>query len=80
MSLEDLTSTAPSWMSGEDDADGIVISCRARLARNLAKHPFAPRITESDQQKVIAEVLAAAKDSRRMTTASYFSMNALDAN
>ena len=80
MSLEGLITTPPSWMSGEDDADGIVISCRVRLARNLARYPFSPRMSEDDQRKVIDEVLAAAKDSRRMTTASYFSMNALDAN
>lgn len=80
MSLEGIIGTAPGWMSGADDADGIVISCRARLARNLSRYPFAPRISVDDQRKIIDEVLAAAKDSRRMTTASYFSMNALDAN
>ncbi|MBT6148709.1 MAG: protein arginine kinase [Gemmatimonadetes bacterium] len=80
MSLDSIAGTVPSWMSGADDAEGIVISCRARLARNLSNYAFAPRISVEDQRKVIDEVLAAAKDSRQMTTASYFSMNALDAN
>jgi protein arginine kinase len=76
--LDSLIRTAPSWMRGDDDADGIVISCRARLARNLAKYPFASRITEQQQQDVIDEVLAAAKTSRSMSTATYFGMSVLD--
>ena len=78
MKLDSLIRTAPSWMTGDDDADGIVISCRARLARNLAKYPFASRITEQQQQEVIDEVLAAAKTSRSMSTATYFGMSVLD--
>ena len=78
MKLDSLIRTAPSWMRGDDDADGIVISCRARLARNLAKYPFASRITEQQQQDVIDEVLAAAKTSRSMSTATYFGMSVLD--
>lgn len=78
MKLDSLIRTAPSWMTGDDDADGIVISCRARLARNLARYPFASRITEQQQQEVIDEVLAAAKTSRSMSTATYFGMSVLD--
>ena len=78
MKLDSLLRTAPSWMTGDDDADGIVISCRARLARTLAKYPFASRITEQQQQEVIDEVLAAAKTSRSMSTATYFGMSVLD--
>ena len=78
MKLDSLIRTAPSWMRGDDDADGIVISCRARLARNLARYPFASRITEQQQQEVIDEVLAAAKMSQSMNTATYFGMSVLD--
>jgi protein arginine kinase len=78
--LDSLVRTAPSWMSGGDDADGIVISCRARLARNLAQFPFASRITQPQQQQVIDTVLAAAKSSRSMSTATYFGMSVLDGN
>lgn len=80
MKLDSLIRTAPSWMSGDDDADGIVISCRARLARNLAQFPFATRISEAQRQQVIDTVLAAAKSSRSMSTATYFGMSVLDGN
>lgn len=80
MKLDSLIRTAPSWMSGADDADGIVISCRARLARNLAEFPFASRISAEQQQRVIDQVLAAAKSSRSMGTATYFGMGMLDGN
>ena len=80
MKLDSLIRTAPSWMSGDDDADGIVISCRARLARNLAAYPFGARITHTQQQQVIDAVLAAAKTSNSMSTATYFGMSVLDGN
>ena len=80
MKLDSLIRTAPSWMGGDDDADGIIISCRARLARNLTRYPFATRITAEQQQQVIDEVLAAAKTSRSMSTATFFAMSVLDGN
>ncbi|MBT6149536.1 MAG: protein arginine kinase [Gemmatimonadetes bacterium] len=80
MKLDSLIRTAPSWLSGDDDADGIVVSCRARLARNLAEFPFGTRITVPQQQQVISAVLAAAKTSRSMSTATYFGMSVLDGN
>ena len=36
MKLDPLIGTTPSWMGGGDDAEGIVVSTRVRLARNLA--------------------------------------------
>lgn len=80
MKLQTLIRTAPSWMGGGDDADGIVVSTRARLARNLAHHPFAPKITAPQQQKIIEEVLAAAKSSRSLSKATFFAMSVLDGN
>lgn len=80
MKLDTLIRTAPSWMGGGDDAEGIVISSRARLARNLTAYPFSRRITAEQQQEVIDEVLAAAKTSRSLSTASFFAMSVLDGN
>jgi protein arginine kinase len=76
--LDSLIRNAPSWMGGDDDAGGIVISSRVRLARNLADYPFAARISVEQQQQVIEEVLAAAKNSRSMSTATFFAMSVLD--
>ena len=80
MELHNLVQSAPSWLSGTDDAGGIVISCRARLARNLADYPFAATISEAQQTELIEAVLEAAKQSRRLETANYFNMGALDRN
>lgn len=80
MKLQAMIQNAPSWLSGSDDADGIVVSCRARLARNLAAHPFAAKATPDDREEVVAEVLGAAKQSRQMGSASFYGMDMLDSN
>ena len=80
MNIEDLVYNAASWLSGEEDADGMVVSCRARLARNLAAWPFAPKTTLQDQEKIIEQVLSASQKCRQMRDAVFFQMNALQAN
>lgn len=80
MNIEDLVYNAASWLSGEGSADGMVVSCRARLARNLAAWPFAPKTTLEDQEKIIAQVLGASQKCRSMCDAAFFQMNALQAN
>ncbi len=77
MKLDPLIGTTPSWMGGGDDAEGIVVSSRVRLARNLAGYPFSGRITPGQQQQLIEEVLTAARGSRSMGAATFFAMGAL---
>ena len=80
MNIEDLVYNAASWLSGEGDEDGMVVSCRARLARNLAAWPFASKIALEDQEKIIEQVLSAAQKCHPMRDAAFFQMNALQAN
>lgn len=80
MNFRDLAYNAARWLSGEDDAEGMVVSCRVRLARNLAASPFAPKATLDDQERVINQVLGAAQQSRQMSSAVFFKMNALQNN
>jgi len=80
MKLQAMIQTAPSWLSGDDDADGIVVSCRARLARNLAGRPFATKAAPADREQVVGEVLGAAKQSRQMGSASFYGMDMLDSD
>ena len=80
MNIEDLVYNAAGWLSGEGDTDGMVVSCRARLARNLAAWPFAPKTTVEDQEKIIEQVLSAAPKCRPLRDAAFFQMNALQAN
>ena len=80
MELHNLVQSEPSWLSGTDDAGGIVISCRARLARNLASYPFTSAISVSEQERLIEAVLGAAKGSAQLATANFFNMGTLDRN
>ena len=80
MDLQSLVKKAPSWLSGADDAGGIVVSCRARLARNLAAFPFSTKITEDQRAEVVQRVLAGAKGSSQMSNATFFDMSSLDGN
>ena len=77
MNLKELVRNSARWLSGTDDVEGMVLSCRVRLARNLASRPFAPKVTEEDQQTIIDQVLTAAQRSRHLHNAIFFKMNAL---
>lgn len=78
MDIKDLVRRSPAWASGADDMHGIVLSCRVRLARNLAAYPFALKASEEDRATVIDRVLEAAKGSRGLEQATYVQMDALD--
>ena len=80
MNIEDLVYNAAGWLSGEGDGEGMVVSCRARLARNLAAWPFAPKTSLDDQEKIIEQVLSTAQKCHHMRDAAFFLMNALQTN
>lgn len=50
---------APSWISGNAPHSDVVLSTRARLARNLAGAPFPNRATDEDLARVAKYVLTA---------------------
>ena len=80
MNLRYLIDNAALWLSGEDDAEGMVVSCRARLARNLSSSPFAPTATLDDQEQIIDQVLVAAQPGRQLGNPAFFKMNTLQDN
>ena len=80
MNLKELALNSAHWLSGVDDEDGIVLSCRTRLARNLGSVPFAQRNSEEQQEGVIDRVLTAAQSGGQMRQAMFFKMNALQNN
>jgi len=80
MKLQSLVASPPSWLSGNGEADGIVISCRARLARNVRTYPFGAKINEDEQAQVVASVLAAAKGCNQMGDATFYNLELLDKN
>ncbi len=52
----DLASTIPQWCTPDGEAAELVISSRARLARNLTTLPFVHRSIKNDRLRVIEQV------------------------
>ena len=61
LNISELAANHAQWLNGAEDHHGVVVSCRARLARNLSAMPFAPKATVDDQERVIEQVLTAAQ-------------------
>ena len=78
MHPNELVHNSAHWLSGAGDVDGMVVSSRARLARNLSSRPFSQRMTEADRGGVIESVLAAAQGSRQMGNAAFLKIDGLD--
>ena len=60
MNLDDLLPQTCPWLLGNGEESDIVLSCRIRLARNLAGYPFPIRATEQDRRLVCDVVRQAA--------------------
>src|ERR1041385_8777867 len=52
MNLNELARTSGEWLRGSGPESDIVMSCRIRLARNLAEFPFISRCTPADRTEV----------------------------
>lgn len=52
INFEQLTQASGEWLRGTGPESDIVISCRVRLARNLADFPFIARATEADRAEI----------------------------
>ena len=52
MSLDELAHTVGKWLSPEGPEAEIVVSSRARLARNLASYEFTPRMTDDGRAQL----------------------------
>jgi protein arginine kinase len=66
------------WLSSDGKDSDIVISSRARLARNLQNVLFVERAGEDQLKDVLDNVLNAAEDSETLGSAYFFDMTALD--
>ena len=52
MNLDSLTHTSGEWLRGTGPESDIVISCRIRLARNLAAFPFSNRASAYQKAEI----------------------------
>jgi protein arginine kinase len=75
--VEDLIRNPGSWLS-RDDAAGIVLSSRVRLARNLAGRPFPCQARREERVRLCAEIRDACGQSQSLSPALFFDMGQLD--
>ena len=70
----DLLVDVPQWCLPEDETAGLVISSRARLARNLTTLPFVHRTIKNERSRVIEQVERAVQCSDSMARPVYLSL------
>ncbi len=63
MVFENIIHAIPGWMNSEGPESGIVISSRARLARNIPGYPYAHRASEGRLGEIVETVLDASSAS-----------------
>lgn len=56
--LGGLATSPPAWLASPGEHNGIVLSSRVRLARNLADQAFRARLPGSDQRRLVDGLLA----------------------
>lgn len=66
-SIQDFVLATPQWIMGEGESTGIILSSRARLARNLTALPFVHRTKKSDLVRIITKVESAVRTSTMMS-------------
>ncbi len=77
MTLDRLINGAASWLNASGPYSDVIISSRVRLARNLRGVPFSGQGTAADEDRVVEQVLDAARKSAHFADGSYFDMTAL---
>ncbi|MBN2712732.1 MAG: protein arginine kinase [Planctomycetes bacterium] len=56
MPINNLVKTPGQWLMGEGPQSDIVLSSRVRLARNLARHHFVGRVSDTEKREIADEV------------------------
>jgi protein arginine kinase len=67
LNLDELAQRCGEWLRGSGPESDIVISCRLRLARNLADFPFIRRSSDQEKsqiERILREAVAAIEDPR----------------
>lgn len=77
MTFESIIDTLPGWLVNDGPESGIVISSRARLARNLESEVYAHRADDTTIAEITGDVLDASKGAG-FNTDDFFGMDDLD--
>ena len=78
MQLDDFSTRAGEWLSGEGPHSDVVISSRIRLARNLADHLFLSRADDRQKRLIADEVSEALESLEGTLTLSQIDIEDLD--
>ncbi len=65
------------WLDASGPVSHLVLSTRVRLARNLASHPFNTRSSVEERERVLSDVLAAARETVSLREALVFRLDRL---
>jgi protein arginine kinase len=76
--MKKIENRTAEWLSGKGKDNDIVISSRARLARNLQDIPFVNRASENQQKEILKRVLQEAKNTSVLHDAIIFNMLMMD--
>lgn len=76
--IDGMAKTVAVWLSGDGKDSDIIISSRARLARNLHNVPFVDRASEDEQKKIMSQVLSAAENVMQLKKGIYFNIMNVD--
>ena len=79
--LTDLNSQSGEWLSGEGRESDVVVSCRVRLARNVARFPFLTRASDEKKGEIeehIRELMGSAGLGNGIAYHSLASMSQVD--
>ena len=74
LSIQALVQENPRWITGEQENTRIILSSRARLARNLTALPFVQRCKKGDQIRVVNKVETAVRASGKRSPSNYIDM------
>jgi len=69
-----------AWLDASGPNSPLVLSTRIRLARNLANRPFAIRATPSDRERVLADVVAVARECPSIGAAQLLRLDRMEAS
>ncbi|HID94483.1 MAG TPA: protein arginine kinase [Candidatus Latescibacteria bacterium] len=77
MTINDLIHNFAGWLDISGEFSGIVISSRARLARNLQSLPFVHRATDEQLSTLVDTVLTAKSQSPHLERTTFFNLDEL---
>ena len=73
-SYPDLLSPIPKWCDQDSKTVELVVSSRARLARNITTLPFVHRSIKNERMRVIEQVEKAVQCSEKIVDSVYLSL------